>query len=214
MVALILRGISIGFAAGVSPGPLQIFLIMQTLRQGARHGLWLTLAPLISDAPIVTIVLVLLGQANDNILNAISFVGGLFVLYIAWGLWHQIRGGFALPATETSQENAETSDLTSVHDNLRKAVVINALGPGAWLFWGTVSGPIVVSAWRETPQHALSFVMGFYITFLLTMAALVLLFHQARRLGAQAVNTGLWIGLVVMVLFGASLILQALDGFL
>jgi threonine/homoserine/homoserine lactone efflux protein len=210
MMVLLLRGISIGFAAGVSPGPLQIFLIMQTLKQGARHGLWLILAPLISDAPIITIVLVLLGQASDNVLKAISFIGGVFVLYIAWGLWHQIRNGFALPSTDSTEQN----DQHPIHTNLRKAVIINALGPGAWLFWGTVSGPIVVAAWRDAPQNAFSFVMGFYATFLLTMAALVLLFHQARRLGARAVNMGLWVGLVVMVLFGASLILQALDGFL
>ncbi|MBI5929966.1 MAG: LysE family transporter [Chloroflexi bacterium] len=211
MVALIARGISIGFAAGMTPGPLQIFMLMQTLRYGARHALWLVLAPLMSDAPVVTIVLLILGQASKDLLNGISLVGGLFVLYIAWELWQQLRSGVHLPAAETF-ETAETGR-QPIYLNLRKAVIINALGPGAWLFWGTVLGPLVIEAWRDTPTRAITFVFGFYGMFLLTMAGLVIAFHQARRLGTQAINIGLWIGLVVLVGFGVSLIWDSLQGF-
>ncbi|GIK67679.1 MAG: hypothetical protein BroJett018_54730 [Chloroflexota bacterium] len=207
MIALIVRGISIGFAAGMTPGPLQIFMLMHTLRHGARYALWLILAPLISDAPVVTIVLLVLGQASSDLLDAIGLLGGLFVLYIAWGLWQQLRNGVHLPS-EAADTDAAIRQPIPV--NLRKAVIINALGPGAWLFWGTVLGPLVIDAWRDTPTHAVLFVLGFYGMFLLTMAGLVILFHQARRLGAQAVKIGLWIGLMVLVGFGASLIWESL----
>lgn len=212
MIALIVRGISIGFAAGMTPGPLQIFMLMHTLRHGARYALWLILAPLISDAPVVTIVLLVLGQASSDLLDAIGLLGGLFVLYIAWGLWQQLRSGIHLPSAEAAE--TDTVIRQPIPVNLRKAVIINALGPGAWLFWGTVLGPLVIDAWRDTPTHAVLFVLGFYGMFLLTMAGLVILFHQARRLGAQAVKIGLWIGLMVLVGFGASLIWESLHGLL
>ena len=209
MIALIARGISIGFAAGMTPGPLQIFMLMHTLRYGARYALWLILAPLISDAPVVTIVLLILGQASSDLLDGIGLIGGLFVLYIAWGLWRQLRNGVHLPSAESSEVMRQP-----IHLNLRKAVIINALGPGAWLFWGTVLGPLVIDAWRDHPTHAISFVLGFYAMFLLTMAGLVILFHQARRLGTQAVTGGLWLCLLVLVGFGASLIWESLHGIL
>ena len=55
MIALFSQGVSIAFAAAFSPGPLLIFLVMQTLRFGWRHAIWIILAPLLSDGPVVLI---------------------------------------------------------------------------------------------------------------------------------------------------------------
>ena len=44
-----------GFVAGVMPGPLQSFLLLQTLQRGARGGAWILPAPLLSDGPIIAV---------------------------------------------------------------------------------------------------------------------------------------------------------------
>ncbi len=208
MLALLSQGISIGFAAGVTPGPLQTFLLLQTLRRGWRHAIWIVLSPLISDGPVVVLILFVLGQASAGLLRVISLIGGAFVFSIAWGVWKQLRaGGFRLddnPAVAAS-EPAESHWAA-----LRRGVTINALGPGAWVFWGTVNGPLVVAAWRESPPSALAFLCGFYGVFLATMAAQVAVFHQARRLGPRVVTAALVIGLVALVGFALSLWWRAL----
>jgi apolipoprotein N-acyltransferase len=73
-------------------------------------------------------------------------------------------------------------------------------------------GPLVGSAWRDSPANGIAAVAGFYAVFLLTMAVQVILFHQARRLGPKAIRIGLWIGLAAMILFALSLWRDALLG--
>lgn len=206
MFAVVLQGLGIGFAAGMTPGPLQAFLLTQTLRYGWRRAVWIVLSPLLSDGPIVALILLVLQTASDGLLRAVGLLGGAFVLYLAWGLWGQIRRG------EIGGPTDETPEAGTTWAALRQAVVINALGPGPWLFWGTVMGPLVTSAWRESSVSGIAVVVSFYGIFLLTMTAQVLLFHQARRLGPQAIRVGLWIGLGAMVLFALSLWWGALAG--
>ena len=208
MIALLAQGVSIGLAAGMTPGPLQVFLLTQTLQNGWRHALWIILSPLISDGPIVAVILLILQGASDALLRGISLAGGAFILYIAWGLWGHLRqGGFDLPP-EAGQETAATSPWGA----LRRAVAINALGPGPWLFWSTAMGPIVIAAWRDAPAHAVGFVAAFYGTFLGVMAVQVIVFHQARRLGPTVVRAALGVGLAALLFFAASLWLNALTG--
>jgi hypothetical protein len=45
-----------------------------------------------------------------------------------------------------------------------KAALVNALGPGPYLFWGLIAGPILLAGWRVSPGHAISFLVGFYGT--------------------------------------------------
>ncbi|GAB4574155.1 MAG: LysE family translocator [Anaerolineae bacterium] len=208
-MALLAQGIGFGYAAGVTPGPLQLFLVTQTLQFGWRHGIWLILAPLISDGPIVALVLLVLRQASDDLLRVIALVGGAFVLYIAWGLWGHLRRGML----EIVPEGVPVTDAAAGRwEAVRRAAAINALGPGPWLFWGTAMGPMVIAAWREAPLSAVLFVAGFYGAFLAVMAAQVVLVHQARRLGTRAVRAALWIGLVALLVFALRLWGQALAG--
>lgn len=207
MLPLLLQGISFGYAAGVTPGPLQIFLVTQTLQHGWRHAIWLILSPLLSDGPIVALILLVLQQASADLLRAVGLAGGAFVLYLAWGLWKQLRRGDFNPVPDGA---ASAATPASPRAALRKAVTINMLGPGPWLFWGTAMGPVVIAAWRESQVSAILFVAGFYSTFLLVMAAQVLLVQQARRLGAGMVRIALWIGLGAMILFAGRLWWNAL----
>jgi hypothetical protein len=52
MLAYLLQGIILGFAAGISPGPMLGLVISQTLRRGWRAGNLVAVAPLISAPPL------------------------------------------------------------------------------------------------------------------------------------------------------------------
>ena len=60
LVANLLLGITLGFGAGVSPGPMLVLVITSSLEKGFRAGLRVALAPLASDAPIILISLLVL----------------------------------------------------------------------------------------------------------------------------------------------------------
>lgn len=208
MIAMLVQGISYGYAAGITPGPLQTFLLTQTLQYGWRRAIWLVVGPLISDGPIVALILLVLQRASDGFLRVMGIVGGLFVLYIAWGLFQQLRrGDFELLPEDTDAEH-----IPSPWAAIRKAAAINALGPGPWLFWGTAMGPLAMSAWRDSPPVAVLFVAAFYVTFLMVMVTQVLVVHQARRLGPRVVRGALWIGLAAMLVFALRLFWGAFGG--
>ncbi|MBN1965777.1 MAG: hypothetical protein JW910_14090, partial [Anaerolineae bacterium] len=166
------------------------------------------LSPLISDGPIVALILLVLQSASAGLLRAISFFGGGFVLYLAWGLWRQIRSGKVGLEADAVQNGA----VLSTPGALRQAVVINALGPGAWMFWSLSMGPLVTETWRVSPPTAIGFVVAFYATFLLTMAVQVIITHQARRLGEGTVRIALWIGMIVMIGLALQLFYNAIIG--
>ncbi|MBN2471477.1 MAG: LysE family transporter [Anaerolineae bacterium] len=210
MIAMLLQGISYGYAAGITPGPLQTFLLMQTLQYGWRRAIWIVLGPLISDGPVVALILLVLQRASDDFLRVMGVVGGVFVLYIAWGLLRQLRSGELNIVPEDSAAAGES--VPAPWAAIRKAAAINVLGPGPWLFWGTAMGPLAISAWRESRPTAVLFVAGFYVTFLLVMVTQVLVVHQARRLGPRVVRVALWIGFTALVVFALRLFWGALGG--
>ena len=83
----ILQGIVYGFAAAAQPGPLQTYLISQTLRKGWRRTLPAAFAPLFSDGPIIALSLLILSQIPPWLQRSLYIAGGLFVLYLAYGVY-------------------------------------------------------------------------------------------------------------------------------
>ena len=63
MLTALSSGILLGLSCGLVPGPLLALVLMQTMQHGAREGCKVALVPLITDAPIILVALVLAGQA-------------------------------------------------------------------------------------------------------------------------------------------------------
>ena len=62
MLGYLILGITYAFTAAVQPGPFQTYLISQTLSNGWRSTLPAAIAPLLSDGPIIILVLLVLSR--------------------------------------------------------------------------------------------------------------------------------------------------------
>ena len=84
MFEFLSAGILLGLAAGFAPGPLLVLVISETLRHNIKAGIKVSIAPLITDIPIIAISLLVLNRlANFKaILSCISIFGGLFLSFI------------------------------------------------------------------------------------------------------------------------------------
>ena len=51
-----------GLAGGFSPGPTTTVVVSQTLRFGVLDGIKVAIAPALTDAPIIVIAVILVGQ--------------------------------------------------------------------------------------------------------------------------------------------------------
>lgn len=198
----LLQGIGLGATAGASPGSLQTYLINQTLVGGWRRGSPVAFAPLVSDIPLVLVILLLLNEIPPNFLRLVSLAGGIFALYISWGLWRQWRQPNPIQTTSSVPGNKESS--------FRRGMLMNILSPGPYTFWALINGPILIGALRQSGVHAVAFLLGFYGVFIGTMLLIVLVFNQARRLGARVQRSLTLVSILILVIFGLVLIYRSL----
>jgi threonine/homoserine/homoserine lactone efflux protein len=193
VIGYLLTGLSLGFYAAISPGPFQAFLLSQALKNGWRRTLPASLAPLLTDGPIVALVLVVLTQTPDWFLNLLRIIGGLFILYLAKGAFSLVKtSDFTL---ELSSEPAQQSFL--------KAVVMNGLNPNPYIFWSLIAGPIFLEGWRQAPRLGFSFVLGFYGTLIGGFAGFVILFATARHLGSRVTKILSLVSAIALLVFGS-----------
>jgi threonine/homoserine/homoserine lactone efflux protein len=186
------QGIGFGFAAAAQPGAFQAFIISQTLQNGWRRTLPAALAPLISDGPIVVLMVVILSQLPGWGRALLYIGGGLFILYLARGAyvaWRRFDEGANAVAGARS-------------GSLIKAAMMNLLSPGPYLYWGLVAGPVLVRAWSESPASGVAFVAGFYMAMIATLAGIILVFGTARRIGPRVTRAMLAISAIVLAGFG------------
>lgn len=203
MVELILFGISLGLSAALLPGPLQAFLMATALQHGWRRALYVVPSPLIVDAPVILVVVFVLGQLPDAFLQIIRLVGGLVLLWIAWGAYQQWRTGTGFSTkSETVYAHPRRILLT--------AVALNAISPGPYLFWSTINGPTLIDALAQSPWHGLAFVAAFYGTFLGGLVLLAWFIGRVGALNPALTQALLLLIIVLLVWFGTSLMAEAL----
>ncbi len=204
MLSSVIPAIAYGFAAAVTPGPLAIYLISQAMAAGWRRALPVAFSPLISDGPIAILVLAILSQVPSSSVELLRIPGGLFIFYLAHGAY---RSWAANDATGPTSVNTGS-------DNLWKAAVVNWFNPNVYLSWSIVLGPIVLGGWKKSASMGLVPLLGFYVTMIGTMIAMVVLFATARKLapGIRKSLTGissvalaglgtyqLWLGIAALI---------------
>lgn len=167
-------GLAMGFAAGISPGPLLVLVIVQTLRSGLRAGVITALTPLASDAVVVAVTLLVLSRLPGWVLPAIGIVGGGYVVWIAWETWRAASQPLGTDDVEPLSSAAA----------FRRALVVNLSSPHPWLTWGTVLGPLVLALAKDGAGPAAVFVGGFYVTLVGAKIVLAVLVARGRRIVA------------------------------
>jgi threonine/homoserine/homoserine lactone efflux protein len=158
---------------------------------------------LITDAPIIVAVLFVLQRVPPIVVQILSLAGGVFVLYLAWGLWKQWRQG--------QQVTVAVEGVQPVGWNgLWRASIVNWLNPNPYLFWTLVGGPTLIAALDQSVWYGVAFLVGMYSVFIGGMLLIAVVFHQARRLGPRMVRGLLLISIGILVVFGVLLIQRGL----
>lgn len=192
MINYLIFGITYAFAAGVQPGPLQTYLISQTLKKGWRSTLPAAFAPIVSDLPIVLLILLLLSSVPPNFIIILRIVGGLFLLYLGYKAFKSYR--------EYDPEVAILKD--SGKQTLFSAAFVNILNPNPYLGWSLIMGPMFLEGWRIAPINGVALIFGFYITIIIVLAATIILFAFAQKLGPKVSKILLGFSSLVLIAFG------------
>jgi threonine/homoserine/homoserine lactone efflux protein len=202
LIPYLLRGLALGLPAAVTPGPLQAFLIAQTVRLGWRRTLPAALAPLLSDGPIIALTLLALTQLPPFVLRGLHIVGGLFVLYLAASSWRMARQPVAMQQPSPSPAGG----------SLAKAALMNLLNPNPYIFWSVAAGPALLSGWRESAGHGLLFLAGFYGMLIGGFAGLILLIGLTQSVRPGFSGALLYVAAIALALFGLDQLWRGFSG--
>ncbi len=190
MIEYLSTGTLLGLAAGFAPGPLLVLVISETLRHSVKEGIKVSIAPIITDAPILLVALFVLTQlSNFNlVLGIISILGGVFVLYL----------GYESLRTKGIELNLEEQSSNA----LKKGIITNALNPHPYVFYMTVGAPMMFKALDENILNATAF-LGSFLFFLVTSKVILAIIVGKSRTflkGSAYINIMRILG-ILLVLF-------------
>ena len=190
MIEFLSTGTLLGLAAGFSPGPLLVLVISETLSHSVKEGVKVSLAPTITDVPILLVALFVLTQlSNFNlVLGIISILGGFFVLYL----------GYESLRTKGIELNLEEQNSNA----LKKGVITNALNPHPYIFYMTVGAPMIFKALEENVLNAAAFLGSFLFFLVASKIILALIVGKSKTFlkGTAYINIMRILG-VLLILF-------------
>jgi threonine/homoserine/homoserine lactone efflux protein len=168
MMNFLLIGAILGLSAGLSPGPLLTLVISETLQHGAKSGVKVALAPIVTDFPIIMLTFFVLSKLSGfhHILGIISLIGGLFILYMGY---EGIRS-----------KRIELDDQIKQPKSLTKGILANVLNPHPYLFWFSVGAPTMTRAMNVSIIALLAFIGGFYTMLVGSKILLALLVGKSK----------------------------------
>ena len=186
MTSYLVLGSTFAFAAAVQPGPLQAYLVSQTLTFGWRRTILAGFSPLVSDGPIIALCLLILSRVPPMFVHGLQIAGGVYLLYLAVDAFKTYR----------NYDPERAFHVQSTQQTLLRAAFVNLLNPNPYFAWSLVMGPLFLKGWREDPLHGIALLLSFYITLVITLFGTIVLFSAARKLGSK-VNRALIGGSVI-----------------
>ncbi|MDJ0808424.1 MAG: LysE family translocator [Gammaproteobacteria bacterium] len=162
-------GIIFGLSAGISPGPLLAVVITQSLRHGSVEGAKVAVAPLLTDLPIIGMVLLVFNLLPDLdfALGLASFAGAGFILFL--GL-------------QTLRVQAEDyTDSAESPRSYTQGILVNALSPHPYLFWLSVGVPTLIKAAQHSMGLSIAFLISFFTCLVGAKVMVALLVGRSRE---------------------------------
>ena len=202
MLNYLLFAISYAFICVIQPGPFQAFLLYQSLSNGWRRTFPLVFVPLVSDIPVIVLVLFILERLPHGLLMILQCSGGVFLLYLAVKAFKSWRGIDSAKAQEVSADYG-----------FIKAVTMNLLNPNPYIGWSLVLGPVFIKSWNEAPLNGIVLLAGFYSTMIILTIGMIMLFASARNLGKGGSRAAMIISVTGLAVFGVYQLWSGISGF-
>jgi threonine/homoserine/homoserine lactone efflux protein len=151
LFSALLMGLLLGAGAGFTPGPLNTLILSESLKHGKSAGIKIAIAPLITDAPIVTCSILLIIELSkvNLLLSFMSMLGGSYIIYLG-------------------MKDILTNEINSVPESLKtnslsKGIIANFLTPHPYIFWITIGSPLVIKYSEQNYLAAIFFIAAFYL---------------------------------------------------
>ena len=196
MMSFLLSGIVFGLSAGFAPGPLLTLVISETLQHNIKKGIKVSIAPLITDLPIVLVTIFIISRLTeiDIILGVISILGAAFLCYL----------GYESLFFRGLDIDAEWKNPKS----FKKGIIANFLNPHPYIFWLSIGAPTVIKAFQNNVMFSIQYLIGFYCCLIGAKIVVAVFIGKSKRLLKSKIYIYVNKFLGVLLLFFAVLFLK------
>jgi len=169
-ITFLLSGIVFGLSSGLVPGPITILGITATLQHNVKEGIKVSIAPILTDLPIVLITVFILSRLSDMlpVLGTISLFGSAFLAYLGYE-------SFSFKGVDIDNGDKKPH-------SIRRGGIANLLSPFPYMFWFSVGAPTVIKAMDVSVTSVILFLVCFYGIMVGSKIVIVFLIGRSRRL--------------------------------
>lgn len=200
LIEYLAMGAFLGLAAGTSPGPLLAVTISETLQHGKWEGIKVAISPLITDLPIILVVLFILSHltSSDLFIVIIAFFGASYLIY---------------SGIESLKIKTDSVELNiGKKDALKKGVIVNFGNPHPYVFWLSIGGPIIFKSLNVHIWATVLFIAGFYLLLVGSKVIVALIVEKSKYF----INSKYYFSIVralgiAQIIFGLTFIKVGLD---
>lgn len=120
---------------GLSPGPDNLFVLVQSAQRGWRVGLCVVLGlclGIVGHTAAVALGLAAVVATSPMLFTALKLCGAAYLVYLAWGAWH---APVSVEESARVQEQRDVLTLRSAMGWVGKGVVMNLSNPKVLIFF-------------------------------------------------------------------------------
>ena len=188
---------------GLSPGPDNLFVLVQSAQRGWRVGLCVVLGlslGIVGHTVAVALGLAAVVAASPMLFTALKLCGAAYLAYLAWGAWRAPVG-----VTEGAQAQAERDVLTlkTAMGWVGRGVVMNLTNPKVLIFFLAFLPQFADPARGSVGLQVMALGCVFMLATLLVFGSIACgsgLFGQILQRSARAQR---WLNRIAATVFGA-----------
>ena len=150
LLTLISAAFMLGAVSGLTPGPLLTLVVAESFQRGFRSGAAVSVAPLVTDVPIILSMTFLAGAIASvgPLTGWLYILGACYLIYLSVGVFRC---------------DEQVSDLSfRVGTSFLKGAAVNLLNPAPYAFWFAIGAPLLLQARSLSWAAVLIFLCVFY----------------------------------------------------
>ncbi len=180
----------VGFSGAIAPGPLLVYSIRESIRRGFMAGPLIVAGHALLELVVVVGLVVGVARFLDNGLAsfAIALVGGLFLLWMGWGM---VTNPSKHVLSEASHGSERVIDASQPARPILGGALVSISNPFWTLWWATIGLTYVLWAASAGVAGLASFYVGHILSDLAWYSLVAFGVASGRRIMTQGMYKGL-----------------------
>ena len=190
---------------GVTPGPDNLFVLMQSARRGWRMGLCVVLGlclGLVVHTSAVALGLAAVFAASEIAFSVLKFVGAAYLLYLAWGAWSAPVQPLAMEVAR-AQADAGAAGLSDAARWLGQGVIMNLTNPKVLIFFLAFLPQFADPARGSVPVQIMVLGCVFMAAAWLVFGSIACFSGLFGQILQRSVRAQRWLNRIAATVFGA-----------